>query len=402
MKIVRERVALGNWFRYVMAGVIVGLVTFISGSILVSANSEDETNLDGSQRIVTIFDGSQRLSVVTKANSVAEVLKQAEIEIDTFDVVEPALESEFDQTDYTVNVYRARPVLVEDGMQREWVMSPALSAREVAAEAALNNDLRVEDVVEFVDSSDTALNGVSSVVSVDRAKRVEVNLYGNPTTLYTQSDTIQELLDEKGFSLGEDDTMTIDLNASIVDGVQFEIWREGIQTVTEEHEVDFPVRTIRDADKEVGFKEVQTPGIKGKRSVTFEVLMKNGQEESRVEIQSVSVEEPQEEVVVVGAKPTVMPYTGGGTKTDWLSASSIPSDQWGYADWLVNKESTWNPNAVNKSSGACGLAQALPCSKVPGNPYDPVNSLNWMNSYVNGRYGSWAAAVEHSRLKGWY
>ena len=101
---------------------------------------------------------------------------------------------------------------------------------------------------------------------------------------------------------------------------------------------------------------------------------------------SIVVEEPKKQVEMVGVKNASMPYTGGGTKSDWLAASNIPQESWGYADFMVQKESGWNPNAVNRSSGACGLAQALPCSKLGPNWSDPVVALNWMNSYVNGRY----------------
>ena len=97
-----------------------------------------------------------------------------------------------------------------------------------------------------------------------------------------------------------------------------------------------------------------------------------------------------------------MPYTGGGSKTEWLASSVIPESQWGYADMLVQKESGWNPNAVNSSSGACGLGQQLPCGKWSGAWNDPVAGLNGMHGYVMGRYRSWQAAVEHSRAKGWY
>ena len=91
-----------------------------------------------------------------------------------------------------------------------------------------------------------------------------------------------------------------------------------------------------------------------------------------------------------------------GNKHSWLSASNIPQDQWGNADYLVSKESGWNPNAVNPSSGACGLGQQLPCGKWAGAWNDPVAGLNGMHGYVMGRYGSWSAAVDHSKRMGWY
>lgn len=85
-------------------------------------------------------------------------------------------------------------------------------------------------------------------------------------------------------------------------------------------------------------------------------------------------------------------YTGGGSPAEWMAAAGIPESEWGYVDYIVTRESGWNPNATNRSSGACGLVQALPCSKVPGNGYDPVDNLRWSNGYAVGRYGSWAGA----------
>lgn len=93
-----------------------------------------------------------------------------------------------------------------------------------------------------------------------------------------------------------------------------------------------------------------------------------------------------------GAAPLF--YTGGGAPAEWMAAAGIAESDRGYVDYIVGRESGWNPNATNSSSGACGLVQALPCSKVPGNGYDPVDNLVWANGYAVGRYGSWAGAYE--------
>lgn len=88
------------------------------------------------------------------------------------------------------------------------------------------------------------------------------------------------------------------------------------------------------------------------------------------------------------------PYTGGGAPAEWMAAAGIAQSDWQYVDYVVSRESGWNPNATNSSSGACGLVQALPCSKVPGNGYNPVDNLRWANGYATGRYGSWAGAYD--------
>lgn len=95
-------------------------------------------------------------------------------------------------------------------------------------------------------------------------------------------------------------------------------------------------------------------------------------------------------------------YSGGGSKAEWMKAAGIAESEWSYVNKLINRESSWNPNAVNPSSGACGLVQSLPCSKIPGDWNNPVDALKWGDSYVKGRYGSWANALSHSNSKGWY
>ncbi|GAA1789002.1 MULTISPECIES: transglycosylase SLT domain-containing protein [Leucobacter] len=101
-----------------------------------------------------------------------------------------------------------------------------------------------------------------------------------------------------------------------------------------------------------------------------------------------------------GAPPM---YTGGGSPAEWMAAAGIAKSDWGYVDYIISHESTWNPNATNASSGACGLAQALPCSKVPGgNGYDPVANLQWASGYAVSRYGSWKGAYEAWTVQNWW
>lgn len=84
----------------------------------------------------------------------------------------------------------------------------------------------------------------------------------------------------------------------------------------------------------------------------------------------------------------------------WMSQAGI-SDP-GNAMILINMESGCNPNATNRSSGACGIGQQLPCGKWPHVWNDPVGAMIDMQAYVYGRYGSWANAVAHEYSAHWY
>lgn len=95
-------------------------------------------------------------------------------------------------------------------------------------------------------------------------------------------------------------------------------------------------------------------------------------------------------------------YAGDAQHAEWMKAAGIAESDWNYVEYIASKESSWNPNATNASSGACGLIQALPCSKVPGNGYDPVDNLRWADGYAKGRYGSWQAAHEFWQANHWW
>ncbi|MDT0157075.1 transglycosylase SLT domain-containing protein [Microbacterium sp. ARD32] len=112
--------------------------------------------------------------------------------------------------------------------------------------------------------------------------------------------------------------------------------------------------------------------------------------------------EPKAQTASGGGSSSRPKYTGGGSKEQWMAAAGIAASDYAYVDYIVRQESGWNPNATNRSSGACGLVQALPCSKVPGNGYNPVDNLRWGTGYAKGRYGSWAGAYAFWTRNHWW
>jgi hypothetical protein len=73
---------------------------------------------------------------------------------------------------------------------------------------------------------------------------------------------------------------------------------------------------------------------------------------------------------------------------------------------LWNRESGWNHKAKNKSSGAYGIPQALPASKMKSAGADwktnPMTQVKWGLKYIKTRYQSPCGALSHSNKKGWY
>lgn len=105
--------------------------------------------------------------------------------------------------------------------------------------------------------------------------------------------------------------------------------------------------------------------------------------------------------ISIKSEPKTAPSVAvSGTCEDWMRQAGV-SDMVN-AKILIMRESGCNPNAVNASSGACGLQQELPCGKSGCGLGNPVCQIKWMQNYCNQRYGSWAGAVAHSNSVGWY
>jgi uncharacterized protein YabE (DUF348 family) len=373
-----------------VALLIVGFLTF--------EHAAGAANQSG--RLITIHDRGQQTVLLSDADTVKGALEDGGVTLDAQDAVEPGLDQKLVASEYQINIYRARPVTIIDGALRQRVVTPYQTTAQIVADGGIT--LYPEDDTILERSDDIVSDGAGLRLTIDRATPLSFDLYGTKMDIRSQGETVGDMLREKALELEATDRVSPDPSTPITAGMAVRVWREGKQTITAKESIAFPVEQIRDADREVGYKEIRTPGQNGERNVTYEIDIQGGVEVSRTEIASIVTLEAVKQVEVIGVKSKALPYTGGGTKTEWLAASNIPQESWGYADFMVQKESGWNPNAVNKSSGACGLAQALPCSKVPGNPYNPIDSLNWMNGYVNGRYGGWANAYNFWLSHHWY
>ena len=91
---------------------------------------------------------------------------------------------------------------------------------------------------------------------------------------------------------------------------------------------------------------------------------------------------------------------------DMLAARGWGADQFGCLVSLWDRESGWNVYAQNPSSGAYGIPQALPGSKMGSAGSDwqtnAATQIAWGLGYIADRYGSPCGAWSHSESAGWY
>ena len=126
-------------------------------------------------------------------------------------------------------------------------------------------------------------------------------------------------------------------------------------------------------------------------------------------------EKPKEQTKIVinsNAQKTAPAVTG--TKAEYQAyAHDLVLNQylWSQADYqaLVNlwtRESDWDADAHNRNSGAHGIPQSLPASKMSseGSDYytNGYTQIRWGLKYIKERYGSPSAAWQHFQNKNWY
>jgi hypothetical protein len=124
------------------------------------------------------------------------------------------------------------------------------------------------------------------------------------------------------------------------------------------------------------------------------------------------------------SRSSTRPVTGGGeqapptpvecssfsgnraTGCTLMVQAGFDSGQMRCLDPLWKKESGWNHRAENTGSGAYGIPQALPGSKMASEGADwrtnPVPQIKWGLKYIKGRYGDPCGAWQHSQDVGWY
>lgn len=111
-----------------------------------------------------------------------------------------------------------------------------------------------------------------------------------------------------------------------------------------------------------------------------------------VETLAVPVEQPQPEV------QTVQPVSTDD-HVALMNLAGINSTDYAAADYIISHESSWRLTATEPNSGAYGLCQSLPASKMETAGADwlnnPVTQLKWCSSYATSRYGGWWQAYDH-------
>ncbi len=399
--------------------------------------------------------------VSTWAHSVSGVLNEAGVEVAEHDLVQPSIHQQVSDGQ-TIVVRTAKPYTLSIDGSRKTLWSTAPSAEGVLADMGVDSGKAILAV-------DRSQSRSSLTPLVSQTRQVKVIVDGNTRTITAREgmDT-RSILEKEGITLSPLDRVEVKSTAEGLSidihkvtrslaprkvAIPFEEHRQdsdqlfaGEEQVTtkgvegeaeemtwsenvdggERFEAPLNSKVVREPSaqiRSIGTKEVTPKALieagldpkatleekteeDGTRSIRYRAKL--GTLSSAAEITAAGGNSAEVAQAMVAAN---IPLTYSGEDPRSLAKPLVAARGWGDSEFqclvaLWNRESHWNPYAKNASSGAYGIPQALPGSKMASAGADwqtnPVTQIKWGLGYIAGRYGRPCSALAHSNSVGWY
>ncbi len=396
-----------------VANVSVGSGDLVQPGVAETVREGDTIVVRTSKAYTVTVDGEPR-TLWTTAASADSILADA-ASLGT--TVTLAADRSASRDELTPLVSRARNVIVNaDGTTREVAVRPGQDARGILEAAGVSVHALDRVTVENDATGELAIT-VSRVTRGQATETVDIP-FSETTT--TSSDMF----------VGESQVTTTGVNGVTT----WTVWQEkdGDQVLTSvpitEHSTSQPVTQVRsEGTKEATPTALVAAGIDPK--ATLEEKTESDGTTSvryRAKLGSISTKEEIAEITgeaknadqataaaaaAAAAEAGAVPTTYSGEDPRSLAKPLVAAQGWSDSEYqclvlLWNRESQWNPYAENSSSGAYGIPQALPGSKMASAGADwrtnPITQINWGIGYIKGRYGTPCSAWAHSNAVGWY
>lgn len=263
---------------------------------------------------------------------------------------------------------------------------------------------------------------------------VTVNINGDSRIVLGENfTTVKSVLEAGNITLEPTDTVTPALDQPVDESTTITITRTDATIETTDEEIPFNTIEKQDDTLPAGTTKVETEGVNGVVESTNLVTRNGDTVVSSSTIAKFVKTAAVDKVVLVGTKKASASTSSGSASSGSSSSSSSASSsigttapvgemqQWahdyllanGYTEadftatvFIISHESGWQVNSSNPSSGAYGLPQALPGSKMAAFGDDwrtnYQTQLKWFFNYCNSRYGSIQGAYSFWLSHKWY
>jgi resuscitation-promoting factor RpfB len=354
----------------------------------------------GLDRKITVAVDGQYRDVVTSADTVQGVLRDADLTVGAHDVVAPAASTPV-HAGSLVELHRGRMLRLDvDGARRD-VWTTELTVDQALADLGYGAGQPVG-----VSREKRLPLGVTEV-DVAMPKSVSITADHKHYTVMTTAPTVADVLAQAHFELGAHDRVTPSLSARPTPGMKIVVKRVTFRTSTAYRTVHYATQTVHTSHLYVGTTKIVRSGKNGTARITYRLVYVEGKLYRKIKVSAMIVRHPVGRVKYIGTRKPLgnSPTAAKAQARAMVAARGWSSTQYSCLVSLWNKESGWRVHAWNPS-GAYGIPQALPGAKMASAGPDWQNSahaqIKWGLGYIASRYGTPCGAWAHSQATNWY
>ncbi len=370
-----------------------------------------------------VVDGHVR-TVSTTADRVGQVLEAHGYKLDSHDLVAPAPNSSIaDGGRIVLRQGRLLKLDVNGTTAQVWTTAPTV------AEALRQLGYSAQDFVSVSRSRRLPLRATS--LAIRTPSSVTVVHDGRQDKVQTTAPTVGDVLAEVGVTMNPLDRVSAAPGTAVSPNEVIRVQRVSSRQITRTETLPYGLTTHPTSHLTAGRTAVVTAGRKGKVRATYAVLYIDGKAVGQSRLSSQTLVAARAEVLDLGTKKVQASRHsssrssgngGGGSSSEPSQPSPSPGSAkaiakqllaargWGGANQysclvqMWNRESGWRVHANNGGSGAYGIPQALPGSKMasagPNWQDDATTQIKWGLNYIAARYntpcGAWSFWQAHN------
>ncbi|HET7657297.1 MAG TPA: ubiquitin-like domain-containing protein [Bacillales bacterium] len=296
--------------------------------------------------VTVVLDGEKQ-QISAHADTVGELLRDLQVDVQQHDVVKPGMDTKL-QADMTISWLPAVQVKVsENGKDRSvWTTAKTVGGLLEARNITLgdHDKLSLEPQTKITKGME---------ISYLAGFKVDLNVAGKKHTLWTTataSTTVGDFLEKRDIEYDKNDRVKPGVKTPLTNVNDIKVTRIKKITDVVEAPIDYAVITRKDDSIPKGEKKVVSSGEEGKIAKTYAVIMENGKEVSRDLIETKTVEESEDRVVVVGTKVISQPSRGERSSEDSSSESESSSSHSGKS---ASKQFYVSSTAYTANCGGC-------------------------------------------------
>jgi len=289
----------------------------------------------GNNKTVTLNVDGKTSSVQTFGGTVGQVVRGAQVELQSADKLWPSADSQVkDGSVINVNLAKAVKVNVDGAERTVTTTAPTVDG--------LVTELGVARASEVSAPKDAQLAVSGSFVSISTPKAVTVVADGKATKTTTTSARVGDLIAEAGVQLGAGDRTSQPANAPVVNDMVVKVSRvDSTKTADSTEAVPFETLTTEDAGMFKGEQKVTQAGAAGSISKNFKLVLVDGREAARTLVSQNITLQPVTQKVSVGTKEKPKP----------AAAAAASSGNTGAAAPAMMNEAMWDKIAQCEAGG---------------------------------------------------